>query len=547
MAKVNGAMNQRLVAPKPVTPKPAAVKLKNPKAAALASPQSPSFTVAISADARSLNNKAIAQKAAAAPARGRAALVSYTNNIKRTGDKTIDPLLAGKNYWWNTGIGADGSNPAAAADHTLTYSFMAAGSSGNTTSFQALAATQQDVVRDALAYISSVADISFAEDAGGSGQIKLGSNDQTSKKSSGYAYYPNGGNGGEVYLANNAQNFKTASEWDRGGYTWFTIIHEVGHALGLKHPGNYNAGGGGTPPPYLSGANDNRMNSVMSYKNNLSAMHVVEDSGGGMTPSNVNPDTYQTLDILALQYLYGAPTATSSQQTYSFSDGQVFSRTLYNNNAASAIDLSGMASGSVVDLRGGHFSSIGIRDPYAATGYTKKEFLALKSGKKKLSQLTGLPTYSGANNLAIAKGSKIQTAIGGNGNDKLISGSEIGGTANLDGGSGDDAFFIASGNATISDSSGTNDSVYVVKKAGTVWAVSADHSTLTQTNSKTGATLASVSLSGIEHVGYWNGKTLKAAGKALFAPPTAAKMAAYANANATPKSVQTAQRVNVTA
>jgi hypothetical protein len=28
-----------------------------------------------------------------------------------------------------------------------------------------------------------------------------------------------------------------------GSYNWSTIIHETGHALGLKHPGNYNAGG----------------------------------------------------------------------------------------------------------------------------------------------------------------------------------------------------------------------------------------------------------------------------------------------------------------
>src|SRR5262245_2028272 len=51
---------------------------------------------------------AIAPQSAAAP-------VSYINNIKPTGDKTIDPLLAAGNYWWNTGVGADGSNPSAAA------------------------------------------------------------------------------------------------------------------------------------------------------------------------------------------------------------------------------------------------------------------------------------------------------------------------------------------------------------------------------------------------------------------------------------------------
>jgi hypothetical protein len=56
-----------------------------------------------------------------------------------------------------------------------------------------------------------------------------------------------------------------------------------------------------------------------------------------------------------------------------------------------------------------------------------------------------------------------------------------------------------------------------VKKSGTAWTLSADHSTLTQVNAKTGATLSTVSLAGIETVGYWNGKAAKAAGKPIFA------------------------------
>jgi serralysin len=34
-------------------------------------------------------------------------------------------------------------------------------------------------------------------------------------------------------------------------------MHEIGHALGLKHPGNYNAGGGTSPGPFLSKSLDN--------------------------------------------------------------------------------------------------------------------------------------------------------------------------------------------------------------------------------------------------------------------------------------------------
>ncbi len=52
---------------------------------------------------------------------------------------------------------------------------------------------------------------------------------------------------------------------DPGHLAYPTFIHEIGHAIGLKHPGNYNAEGGGTPGPYLPSAEDNHQYTVMSY------------------------------------------------------------------------------------------------------------------------------------------------------------------------------------------------------------------------------------------------------------------------------------------
>ncbi|MGI0483652.1 reprolysin-like metallopeptidase [Geminocystis sp. CENA526] len=442
----------------------------------------------------------------------------YTNNIKLTKDKTIDALLAGGNYWWHLGTAfADGSNPSQDASKNLSFSFMnSAVSPQDAFGFQVLNDDQKDVIRAIFAQIATVVGITFSEDGSGNGTLKIGSNNQQGI-SGGYAYYPNVPTvGGSFYLANDQANFSNMSTWNPGGYTWTTIIHELGHALGLKHPGNYNAGGDGkTPGPYL-GSKDSKTNSIMSYKDDKKFMHVVQSNGGGgLFSYQVNPDSFQNYDIAALQYLYGAP--NSAITTFSFNDNMVFSRSIFNNNADSKIDLSAMTQNNIIDLRGGYRSSIGIRDPYEATGMTKEQYKAATSGGVKLSKLLGVPTYSGMNNLGIAKGSQIREVIGGAGSDTIVSGAEIGGEALLKGGAGNDRYFVASGNATIIDTSGDNDTLYVVKKSGTVWTLSEDQTTLTQVNKKTNEVLATINIAGIENIGTWSGKAkLNGSKKMLF-------------------------------
>lgn len=440
----------------------------------------------------------------------------YTNTIKLTKNKTIDALLARGNYWWHQGtLSANGAVPSQDASKNLSFSFMnSAVTSRDAFGFQALNDDQKNVVRSIFAEISTVVGITFNEDDSGGGTLKIGSNNQQGV-SGGYAYYPNQPVvGGSLYLANDQANFNNAATWNPGGYTWTTLVHELGHTLGLKHPGNYNAGGGSTPGPYL-GSLDNKSNSIMSYKNDAAFMNVVQRSGGGLSAYKVNPSSLQNYDIAALQYLYGAPTSAAS--TFSFNDNQIFSRSIYNNNADSKIDLSAMSQANIIDLRGGYRSSIGIRDPYAATGMSKAEYNAATSGGIKLSKLLGVPTYSGMNNLGIAKGSQIREVIGGSGNDSIVSSAAIGGTAMLKGGDGNDRYFVASGNATITDSSGDRDTLYVTKKAGTRWALDSTNSILTQTNKKTGAVLATINVAGIENIGTWSGKTaLDGSKKMLF-------------------------------
>lgn len=440
--------------------------------------------------------------------------VDYTDRIKKSGKVTIDALLAGGNRWFHT-TGASGAVPAAAAKDVVTFSFME-DTTGldpmDANGFQALNSAQRERVRDALDYYSKIIDVTFTEVASG-GDLKYGSNAQTN--SAGYARYPN--EGSQVMIANNQAGF--SSDWSDGTYSWMTLVHETGHALGLKHPGNYNAGGGGTPGPYLPAANDNRVNTIMSYKD-AASMAQLHYANGYFSKTTVTARTLQGYDIAALQYLYGAST-TVQADTYSFDAGGTLSATLWNPNAGSAIDLSNQSGTNFVDLRAGKRSSINIVDPYSDMPFTKAQYAALKSGGRLISSIIGKPTYTGKDNLLIAAGSQFTVATGGSGTDTLV-GNTVGGT--LDGGDGDDRLFWTGGDMTLTGGLGS-DTAFLKSVAGAVWTVAADGSgaLLRKTNptTKVVTTLATVSFSGVESVRYWNGTTYAATGKVLYAAPAA--------------------------
>ena len=445
----------------------------------------------------------------------------YTDLIKKRGRITTDALLAGGNRWFHT-AGASGLVPSAVASRSLTFSFFDSSAGLNqmdANGFQALSSTQRDHVRDAFGYLSSLINVSFTEVSSG-GDLQFGSNTQAN--SAGYARYPN--EGSQVFLANNQSGFD--GEWGEGSYVWQTLLHETAHALGLKHPGNYNAGGGGTPGPYLPGALDNRNNTLMSYRN-AGNMTQIRYDNGSFSKSVVNAGTFQRYDIEALQYLYGASTSVTAQ-SYSWDAGVALNNTLWNPNVGSEINLSNQTGINKIDLRAGKRSSVGVVDPYADMPFTKSEYLALRSGGQSIASILGKPTYTGEKNLTLAAGSQFTRAIGGSGADRLV-GNTIGG--HLDGGQGDDQLYWTGGDLEAIGGQG-NDTLLLKKIAGTRWTVAEDGSsaTLTRTNRRTleVTTLATVTISGIESVRYWNGSVFKAAGTALFSAPPGLNLNAQA-------------------
>ncbi len=127
---------------------------------------------------------------------------------------------------------------------TVSFSFVnAAPASGvGAPGFRAFTATEQQLVRDILAKTSALAGINFSEvaDNGANfGQIRFGVSQQTATK--GVSWLPNqtaaGDLAGDVWMdLESMTGIATGTE----GYA--ALLHEIGHALGLRHPRNVDAG-----------------------------------------------------------------------------------------------------------------------------------------------------------------------------------------------------------------------------------------------------------------------------------------------------------------
>ncbi len=246
----------------------------------------------------------------------------------------------------------------------------------------------------------------------------------------GYSSYPNNywANAADVWIN---PSVATESDWNDGSYNMLALIHETGHGLGLKHPGNYDALGGGTPPPYLPENLDYRTYTVMSY-NSRNFWYLYP---GQSQYTGVYPSTPMVYDIAAIQYLYGANNNYhTGDDTYRFDPLTPFYRTIWDAGGNDTLDVSNFSTRCDIDLTPGHYSSI----RYIATG-------------------TIADLYDGTDNLGIAFGALIENAVGGSSADTLT-GNNLNNM--LAGGGGNDTLNGEAGNDILDGGDGVDAAVF---------------------------------------------------------------------------------------
>lgn len=237
-----------------------------------------------------------------------------------------------------------------------------------------------------------------------------------------FAFFPgNSPLDGDVFLNNNPP----ANYYNEGRYGRLVVIHELGHALGLKHPFE-------TPNP-LALAFDNLSNTVMTYKTDLRYLIYSPSFSGGRFVTGpamlAYPDVLAHLDIAALQALYGANTRTAlSDNTYTMAQARGGYLTIWDAGGTDTIDVSAAKFRSVMDLRGGKTSSIDLKTTDQLIGEAVAGLVAQGANFNEADAFVrGFFTradvasrlYNGQDNLAIVHGVVIENVNTGAGNDDV--------------------------------------------------------------------------------------------------------------------------------
>ncbi|MCL4744046.1 MAG: cadherin-like domain-containing protein [Burkholderiaceae bacterium] len=347
----------------------------------------------------------------------------------RSGDLRVDALL--ETLSW--------AAPAQGQPLAVSYSFAGPGSTWDSAADEygrgssggepwaglaALTGPQRDAVRDALATWSAVANlelVEIAESAGAVGELRFAWTVQSASIQS-LAYTPGSyARSGDVWL-NSAAPW--SADWSPGSYEFSTLLHEIGHALGLKHPFENGA--------TLPWAEDSYARSLMTY---------TAFAGAPFSWVEFEPTTPMLYDILALQHLYGANTThRSGDDVYRFAQGERYFETIWDTGGSDTITWEAGTQGALIDLRPGEFSQLGEPLSYWDESFTN--------------------SWTDPDTVAIAFGTTIEHATGGGGDDRIVGNDAAnrlqGGAGNdtLQGGAGDDYLIGGDGNDILEGGTG---------------------------------------------------------------------------------------------
>ena len=316
-------------------------------------------------------------------------------------------------YWLDTLLGGDGAQFAAllGPDKTFFYFYPGALPAYDTDPEHALGYlpfNEQQIAFSvqAMNYVSTVIDLRFAKADTVSALNTIAFANNTQADSAGYAYLPSGAAlGSDVFLDRGSPDNLAPVD---GSYAAGTVIHELGHAMGLKHPFQSDV----NEAPYLPASENITAWTQMSYTRDPAQYHAV----------------YSPLDIAALQYLYG-PSTTARTGDDSYTVSASADNFIWDGAGKDTLSASTLSQPVTLYLEPGYWGYVGSK----------------------------AATITSAGQVTVNFGSVIENLVGGAGNDSLY-GNAAANT--ITGGLGDDTLYGAAGDDTLDGGSGIDTASY---------------------------------------------------------------------------------------
>ncbi len=276
--------------------------------------------------------------------------------------------------------------------------------------------------------------------------------------------------GVNIWFTNAGEYADDANFQSFGTHAQNNYLHEVGHALGLAHPGAYDSSiGDPLYDTHAEYAQDTHQFSIMSYfdAGNFRDVDHIDSNG-----NYISPQTPMLHDILTLQRMYGADLDTRVGDTvygfgadasgtngtieFDFDSNRLPVLTIWDaGGSGDRLDASGFDGDQIIDLRSGAFSSLSDQEGNGVLELTE--------------------------NVSIAYGTVIENARGGRGDDTMFGNaadnrmignsgydrlSGLIGNDVLSGGLGSDTLTGGAGKDKLSGGSGADKFYYAIKTHG---------------------------------------------------------------------------------